>query len=752
MNELNEFTLGKTLIWGEPLWFWGLLILPLALGLFVWAERRRSLSLQRLVAARLQSTLAGSVSGVKRRVQFVLMLAALGCFIITLAAPRYGYTFEEAKRKGRDVVIAIDTSRSMLATDVVPSRLARAKLAAQDLINTLGGDRVGLVAFAGSAFLQAPLTVDYNAVLSSLNELDTDIIPRGGTNLAEAIAVASKAFGKGEGESRALVLFTDGEELDADVLATARQAAGSIRIFTVGVGSGDGSLIPVPGENGGTEFVKDPQGNFVKSRLDESKLKEIAELTGGFYVHLQNAPAEMRRIVDDGLNVMKESETDARMSRKPIERFQWPLGAGLALLVASMLINDRRSVANGGSRKTGKGAPGAAVAGAFILAASLAATARTEAADGNELFAQKRYEEAGKAFEEAQKRQPNLPALHYNKAAADYAQGKYDEAVDGFSRALAATNRELRSKAEYNLGTTLLQRALRRDGKERDADLKNAIQHLEEAAKLDPKIAEVAAANKEIAKKKLEEPKPPKQKKDDSKKDKEDKNKNDQSKNDQSKDDQSKNDQSKNDQSKDDQSKDDQSKDDQSKNDQSKNDQSKNDQSKDDQSKDDQSKDDQSKDDQSKNDQSKDDQSKDDQSKNDQSKDDQSKNDQSKDDRSKDDQSKDDQSKDQPGKPEPSPTPKPGDGSDNKPDSSNRNQPPAGAPTPAPDEQKPSGDIKAQESNAPAGDAAAAAEEPANPNEMSENQARALLDSLKGEDDQPSRNEQRGAAPVLKNW
>ena len=184
------------------------------------------------------------------------------------------------------------------------------------------GDRLGLIAFAGSAFLQAPLTVDYTAVFSALNELDTNIIPLGGTDIAEAIRTAADAFGKGESQSRCLVLFTDGEDLGADAIDAARKAAGTMRIFTVGVGSADGSLIPVPGEEGGTQFIKGPDGQFVKSRLDEKTLAAIAEATGGFYSRLQNGPADMHRLVAEGLGKMKEQEIDARLSHRPIERYQ----------------------------------------------------------------------------------------------------------------------------------------------------------------------------------------------------------------------------------------------------------------------------------------------------------------------------------------------------------------------------------------------------------------------------------------------
>ena len=693
-----------SLSFGTPGWLWALAVVPLLIALFAWGERRRVQLLQRLVAARLQPVLAGSVSLAKRRLHGALILGALACFAVAMAQPRYGYTVEEAKRKGRDVLVAVDTSRSMLATDVLPNRLARAKLAAQDFIDALGGDRLGLIAFAGSAFLQAPLTVDYTAVFSSLNELDTNVIPLGGTNLAEAIRTAGEAFGKGESESRALVIFTDGEDLGPDALEAARKAAGTMRIFTVGIGSGDGSLIPVPSEDGGTQFVKGPDGQFVKSRLDEKMLMGIAEATGGFYTRLQNGPADMRRIFEEGLGKLKEGEIDARLSHRPIERYQWPLGLGIALLAASLLLNDRRR------RNAAKGAG----ALALFLALAIAAPQAANAASGEELYQQQRYEDARRQYEEALKRRPGLPALEFDKGASDYSLGNLDAAAASFGKALAATDPKLRSKVEQNLGTTLLKRALGRDEtketKEREADLKNSVQHLEEALKL-VKENRDAQTNLGIAQRELAKPKPTPppsqqdQKQDDKKDDQKD---------------------NKDQQSKDQQSKDQQSKDQQSKDQHSKDQQSKDQQSKDQQSKDQQSKDQQSKDQQSKDQQSKDQQSKDQQSKDQQSKDQQSKDKQSKDQQSKDQQSKDQQSKDQQSQ---------------------------GTPAPSTDEKKLSGEIKSGDSQSePKKEGEEAeAEVPVQPGEMSPNQARAVLDSLKGEDEQP-KHEQKSAAPVLKDW
>ncbi|MGH8046894.1 MAG: VWA domain-containing protein, partial [Chthoniobacterales bacterium] len=210
---------------GQPLWLWALLAIPALGALFAWAQAKRRKLLSLVVAPRLRDQLAAGVNPVLRGLRAVLVLLSLALATLALAAPRMGYIQREIKSHGRDVVLAVDTSRSMLATDVTPTRLARAKLISEDFISLLQGDRVGVVAFAGSAFLQAPLTLDYNAVRDTIDELDTETIPLGGTNIAAAIRKATEAFGKAEGVTRALVIMTDGEELDADGVAAAKEAA-----------------------------------------------------------------------------------------------------------------------------------------------------------------------------------------------------------------------------------------------------------------------------------------------------------------------------------------------------------------------------------------------------------------------------------------------------------------------------------------------------------------------------------------------
>ena len=502
---------------GQPIWFWAFALFPVLIALFFQSEARRRKLLRLLVAARLQDRLAGSVSVGKRRFRFLLVLLGLAGVIAALAQPRMGYTWEQSQRKGRDVLLAIDCSKSMLATDLAPNRLGRAKLAAQDLIGQLQGDRAGLIAFAGSAFLQAPLTVDYSAVLNSLGELDTDIIPRGGTNIAAAIKTAVEAFGKGESDHRALILFTDGEELDEDAVKAAEELNGAVRIFTIGLGSADGSLIPVPGANGGTDFVKDEGGQIVKSRLDEDRLRKIAEATGGFYVHLTSGPAETLQIVRDGLGQMKEQDIDAKMSRRPIERYQWPLSGGLLLLAASMLIGERKRAARREAR------PAKVLAAAVLLTAALFTPEARAKNAGVEAYEREDYKGAAEHFMKQLQRMPESQALHFDQGATAYKQGDFGKALEAFAKAVTSPDPQLRAAAEYNLGNTLYQRgAGQKDKEPKIREWKNALQHYDQALNVQPKNAE-AKYNRDLVQRLIDElqKEPPKSddKKDQDKKD-----------------------------------------------------------------------------------------------------------------------------------------------------------------------------------------------------------------------------------------
>jgi Ca-activated chloride channel homolog len=531
---------------GVPQWLWGLLLIPVLIALFVRSEQRGLKRLQEFVSARLLPQLAGTVNRPRRMIRFALQLLGLALAIVSLAQPRWGYTFEDVKRKGLDLLIAVDTSRSMLSNDVQPNRLDRVKLAIQDLIGQLQGDRVGLIAFAGRAFLQAPLTIDYDAVVEALSDLDTKTIPEGGTNISSAITLATQSFGKSAMGNRALVVFTDGEELSGDALKTAKEAADAagVRIFTVGVGTPQGSLIPVAGDDGQTSFVKDASGQVVKSKLDDKRLREIAQATGGFYLHLENGPRSMQQIQNEGLAKMQAAEMDVRLSRRPIERYEWPLSAALIALALSILIPERkrerqRSFAAVPARKAARGiASGPAGATAMVallmmfLSSSLFATA-----PGLDAYRSGKFEDAYGQFQQTLKTHPESRAedkLQFDSGAAAYKLKDYSKAMESFSQALLSRDIGLQSKGHYNLGNTLYQRGEAQKGDDKKlSDWTNALDHYEQTLKLDPQNKE-AKDNYDYVKKKIEElknkkqdqpsPSPsPQQKNDQNKQDKQDK-------------------------------------------------------------------------------------------------------------------------------------------------------------------------------------------------------------------------------------
>jgi Ca-activated chloride channel family protein len=689
-----------SLTFQSPAWFAALALVPVFCGLLIWAQIRSERLISRVVAPRLREQLAGAVSKGLRIFRAVLVLAAFSAIVVALARPQYGFIEQEILQQGRDIIIAVDTSRSMLATDVTPNRLTRAKLFAKDLLRLAEGDRVGVIAFAGGAFLQAPLTLDRSASLAAIDELDTTIIPKGGTNIGEAIRMATKAFGKGEGQTRALVILTDGEELDADGIAAARQAyQEGVRIFTVGVGSAEGSLIPVRDDSGRQDFVRDQAGKPVQTRLDASRLAEIATAGGGFYEALEADTAAV--IFERGILPMETTERGSMASRQPREKYQWPLGVGIGLLAIWLLVGERR---RNGHR--------AAIAAAAVMLSCVPSQARS----GTAAYEAGSYEEALGDFQSRLGKSPESPKLQFNAGAAAYKLNKHAEAVDFFAKALASGSPEpdFLNSATYNLANALVRRGESAEKNEdKKADWKNAISHYETVLKSDPKN-KMAEENRDIVKKLLEDLE---KQEEEQKKDQQDQKKDDQKKDQK----QDQKDNQKQDQ------KDDQQKDDQQNQDQKNQDQ----QNKDEQKQDQQNKDQQGQDNQDKQDQQNEGQ----------------KQDPGKDEEKKDGDEKDkkpgDQDQQEPGKQS-----QPHEGNEGQ----DSKQQPGAAPTPTPGEKK-EGEIKSLGGEEQAAEELAAAEEAAEKDgQMSEAQARALLNSLRRDEDRVPLMRPAMQEETLKDW
>jgi len=330
---------------GAPHSFWLLALVPVLIAFLVWAFRVRRRALERFVSQPLVQRLTESVRPAARLWKAGLMILAVLLTVLALTQPRWGFEWHEVKRRGVDIFVLLDVSKSMLAEDVRPNRLAQAKYAVQDLLEKLRGDRIGLVAFAGTAFVQCPLTIDYEAFRLTLKDADPQIIPRGGTAIGAAIRTALKGFEAGEGRDRAIVLITDGEETEGDALAAADEAArAGVKIYAIGVGTAEGELIPVREEGKPMDFLKDNEGRVVKSRLDEETLKQLALKTGGIYVRSAAGDFGIDAIYDKGIAQLQRKEYETRLQKRYFERFQWPLGLAFALLVVESFVTDRRKV------------------------------------------------------------------------------------------------------------------------------------------------------------------------------------------------------------------------------------------------------------------------------------------------------------------------------------------------------------------------------------------------------------------------
>ncbi len=326
---------------GDPVGFWLLLLLPVLFLLYVWSFRKRQLALRQFGSGPMMAKLTSATSWTRQTVKAILLLAAVLFLVLALVQPRFGMRLEMVSRRGVDVIVALDTSMSMMAEDMPPNRLLRARLEIESLIDRLEGDRIGLVAFSGQSFVLCPLTLDYGAAKLFLDSIDTGLIPTQGTAIAQAVRTATKAFGSEEQKYKALVLITDGEDHAGEAIEAARSAAeAGVRVFAVGIGTQEGELIPLK-KDGPTEFMRDREGNIVKTRLDEATLVEMARLTNGGYVRSQRGQVGLDEVYAQ-ISEMEKRELGSRKLSQYKHRYQWPLAVAVLLVILESLMSDRR--------------------------------------------------------------------------------------------------------------------------------------------------------------------------------------------------------------------------------------------------------------------------------------------------------------------------------------------------------------------------------------------------------------------------
>lgn len=494
----------------QPLWLGiGGAVLLAAFIAFRILERQRRIRLERFAAASLLGRLTRSVSPRRRLLKKALWLAAIACCFLALARPQYGFRMIDVKRKGIDILFALDTSKSMLTEDIRPNRLERAKLAIMDFVARLDGDRVGLLPFAGTGFLMTPLTIDYSAFEESLAAVNTSIVPKGGTDLATAIAEAETTLGS-NANHKILILLTDGENLEGDALAAAKQAAAAgMTIFTVGVGTTTGELIPLPDKGAGS-FVKDDSGKLVTSKLDEKTLMAIAEATGGIYVPLGKNGEGLDKIYQQKLTMIPKKELAEKQHKEPLERFRWPLGGALLLLALEFTISSRKServlqipfVKTVGRRlRTRKGVS------LSLLLVILVMAGTAHASQGEKAYTGGDYLGAAEWYDKALKKTPDDPRLHYNAGTTAYKNNLYDQAISSFQQALKSDDLGLQEQAYFNLGNALYKRGdeLMQSDPGQTAKLwQQALDAYDGSSKLNPQAVD-GRENRQLVAKKLEE-------------------------------------------------------------------------------------------------------------------------------------------------------------------------------------------------------------------------------------------------------
>jgi len=326
----------------NPDFLYLLLLLPILILLYIIDRIRKKRALLRFGNSSLVANLVPEMSGIRSIIKFVLQITAISAGIIMLARPQFGSKIEDVKKQGVEVIIALDVSNSMLAEDIQPDRLTRAKQAISRLVDNLDNDKIGLIVFAGDAYTQIPVTTDYVSAKMFLSTINPNMVPKQGTAIGAAISLGIRSFSPGEGKSKAMIIITDGENHEDDPVKNAEEASKSgIIIHTIGIGSTEG--VPVPMMiNGKKDYLKDMDGNTVITKLDEDILKKIAISAGGSYVRASNSNIGLDEIFSE-VKKMKKQELESTMYTEYNDQFQIFAAIFLFILLIDYLVMDRKN-------------------------------------------------------------------------------------------------------------------------------------------------------------------------------------------------------------------------------------------------------------------------------------------------------------------------------------------------------------------------------------------------------------------------
>ena len=436
----------------DPIYLYLLAVIPVLAIIRFLTYRNQKKRLRKFGDPKLLRELMPDVSRFRPAVKFWILQGALALLIVMLARPQFGTKINNEQRVGIETIIAMDISNSMMAEDITPSRLDRSKMMVENLVDHFTNDKIGLIVFAGDAFVQLPITSDYVSAKMFLSSIDPSMMATQGTDIARAIDMATHSFTQEEGIGKAIIVITDGEDHEGGALEAAKAAKDAgMRVYVLGVGSTKGSPIPIPGTG---DYMKDNTGNTVMSALNEDMCRQVAQAGGGAYIHVENNSAAQDQL-DKELDKLAKKETTSTVYSEFDEQFQAVAILALLLLILEICIFDRRNplikrLSLFGSKKK---------AAATMLLLMVAATASAQQADrqyireGNKQFRLGQYDKAEVSYRKAVEKNPKNPQAAYNLGNALMAQKKDSAAVQQFEQSTRIEINPLRKAAAYhNMG------------------------------------------------------------------------------------------------------------------------------------------------------------------------------------------------------------------------------------------------------------------------------------------------------------